>query len=293
MIGISLAYLPVNSFHEAVELFFRLQAEQGLEICEIHLERGQFAAAYNPADSLAASKLVRLRKCVVKLGFHLPYLDLNPLSQNPDIAEFAMGILLHGIDVAADAGADYLVFHARGGRIRQSLTEKQQSWETVVDQLTEHATKKKMVLCFENADDFRSVADMSRLADSIAGLKFCLDLGHLFERMELTASWRRILARSWDRLLPWMALGGDGLPFYEAGGMQGCLQYLHSNLYCMHVHNHNGRLAHQPLTAGKIDLHQMLGVVPDSIPLVLEADYRLGDVTAVVADIHLLKEWRS
>lgn len=294
-LGVSLAYLSEGSFLQAADDFLSLQPEFALDACEVHQEGIQFRAGFcrpGPAE-IAALALIRSRVAV--LGFHLPYLDLNPVSADPDIADFAMAHLRQAIARAAEAGADYVVFHARGRCSPDSPRSADRlGWSAVVAQLSEFAASRKLIFCLENADDLRSIDEIAVLAAISPEMRVCLDMGHLFERLELPSTSQRVAARLWDRFLPWAAIAGKGMPFFAAGGLSGCLDLLGDRLYCLHVHNHNGRLAHQPLTAGKIELGRELGrALPAGIPVILEADYRRCDPAAVRSDLQLLRRWLS
>lgn len=290
--GISMAYLQEGTFAANAELFLALQSEFLLAACEVHLEGIQFAAHYWRPDAIESAALSSIRERVGILGFHLPYLDINPVSIDPEIAAFAMNRLSRGIKIAAGAGADYVVGHVRGrsspGSGRKSDLSR---WLQIVTRLSEEAARQKIVFCLENADDLRSIEELNNLSVQSASTRICLDVGHLFERLELPGAISRTAARLWDRYLPWSAVCGKGLPFFEAEGMSGCLELLSDRLYCIHVHNHNGRLAHQPLINGKISLPGVLRQVSDDAIVILEADYRQQESGTVRRDLGLLKEW--
>lgn len=294
-LGVSLAYLTEGSFLQAADDYLSLQSEFALDACEVHQEGIQFTAGFCRPGPAEIAALAMIRSRVAVLGFHLPYLDLNPLSADPVIADFAMARLRLAIAGAAEAGADYVVFHARGRRSPDSLRPMDLAcWLEVVTQLSEYAADRGLVFCLENADDLRSIAELWALASKSPTTRVCLDIGHLFERLELPSASQRVAARLWDRFLPWAAVAGKGLPFFAAGGLSGCLDLLGDRLCCLHVHNHNGRLAHQPLTAGKIELGRELGrALPAGIPVILEADYRRGDPAVVRGDLQLLRRWLS
>ena len=288
-----MAYLPGTSFRQTADLFFGLQQDFELDACEVHTERIQFATAFYRPEPDEQAVLALIRRRVAVLGFHLPYLDLNPLSVEPEIAGFARERFRRAIDQAADAGADYVVFHARGRSMPDSLRAADLSgWLAVLTDLTEWAGRQGVSFCQENADDLRSLRELAELAAGVPGLKVCIDIGHLFERLALPSGPARMAARIWDHFLPWCSASGKGMPFYEAGGAAGCLNLLGDSLQCIHVHNHDGRLAHQPLTLGKIDIGRFLGQCKATgVPVILEADYRRFDQEMVRKDLDLLGGW--
>lgn len=119
MIGISLSYLPGKDIQEVSRTFLSLQAEFRLEACELQMECNQFPSAFCQADDHVHAEISKLRERVHIMGIHLPYLDLNPISDNPLVAQFAMKIQRQAINTAALMNADYVVFHARGSQARQ------------------------------------------------------------------------------------------------------------------------------------------------------------------------------
>jgi len=295
MLGISLAYLQEASFRAVAEEFLLLQQEFDLGACEVHQEGIQFSAGFCRPGLAETAMLAEIRGRVSILGFHLPYLDLNPVSADPDIAGFALARLRQAVDRAVEARADYGVFHVRGRRSPDSLRPMDLAcWLEVVTQLSEYAADRGLVFCLENADDLRSIAELWALASKSPTTRVCLDIGHLFERLELPTSRERVAARLWDRFLPWSVAAGKGLPFFDASGMAGCMETLGERLYCVHVHNHDGKMAHQPLAEGKIELgRELRQAACAGIPVILEADYRRRDREIVRGDLRLLKGWLS
>ncbi len=293
MFGISLAYLKNGTIEENVRLFLSLQEEFTLNACEIHMEAAQFSAALLWAATPVTESIAVIRGKVEILGVHLPYLDLNPISAVPHIAEFAIKTLETAISKASDIGADYVVFHARGVRRPEHPYETDiDCWAEVVTRLTQCAQDKNMVFCLENADDLRSIEDIAKILEKSPLTKVCLDIGHLFERLYIASIFGKLVAKAWDRWLPWSSLAGRGLPFYEMGSFGNIVYALKNKMFCIHVHNHNGRLAHQPLMLGKADLKALLGTLAAEIkgPIILEADYRNKSYETIIKDIILIKK---
>jgi len=301
MIGISLAYLPGNDFHEVSQTYFHLQDEFSLEACELHMECSQFAAAFHQADDRVLKDVREIRSRVKIMGVHLPYLDLNPLAGSPRVAEFAMHIYKEAIQTAASLQSDYVVFHARGGNellAGASAADKRQSelsrWQQITAELSEYALAKGLSFCLENADDMRLITEIETILAASPNVSLCLDTGHLFERVYPEAAWQRLAGKIADRFLPPASLWGQGVPYYETNWEELLHRYL-SRLRCIHLHNHNGKIAHCPVTQGKIDLKKMLAPVKKlaDIPLILEADYRRGGISQVQSDLEYLTQTRG
>lgn len=301
MIGISLAYLPGNDFHEVSQTFFRLQDEFSLGACELHMECSQFAGAFDQTDGRFLKDAREIRSRVKIMGVHLPYLDLNPLAGSPRVAEFAMQIYKEAILTAASLQADYVVFHVRGGNelpVVGSSADKRQSelprWQQITAELSECALAKGLSFCLENADDMRLIAEIETILAASPDVSLCLDTGHLFERVYPEAAWQRLTGKIADRFLPSTSLWGQGVPFYEADWEELLSRYA-SRLKCIHLHNHNGKIAHCPLTQGKIDLKKLLAPLRKltGVPLILEADYRRGRISQVHSDLEYLTQTRG
>lgn len=288
MLGLSLAYLPKRTLEEAAESFLALQREYPLRACELHMEAIQFSAGFWYWDRSVEPALSGIRRRVDVLGVHLPYLDMNPISPNPRIARVAIASYRSAIGRAASLGADYMVFHARGSHGLDASRECEvECWRRVVGSLMETAERHGVAFCFENADDVRLISEAAQILDADPRTRMCLDLGHLFERIQPASAMERIAAKLSDRLLPGTAIR-RGVPFYEAGDLN---ESCRRGLSCVHVHNHDGTSAHRPLTEGKADIGRIIRDLGDlsGIPVVLEADYRHLDMQHVRKDITLLK----
>jgi len=114
MIGIQVCMLQGNSFEEAIDFFGRLRSRVLMQACEIHLERSLYPAAFWPWNDSARNRAGRLRATVKKLGVHLPFVDLNPISSNARIAEASCSILESSIECASTMAVTF------GNRIRKS-----------------------------------------------------------------------------------------------------------------------------------------------------------------------------
>lgn len=293
MIGISLAYLPGKNIHEVYRVFLKLQEEFILEACELHMERSQFDSAFFQADEDVLDVVAAIRDKVKIMGVHLPYLDLNPVSDNPLIEQFATGIFGQAINDAAFMRADYVVFHARGSEDfyidRQAELRR---WVEKAGELDEVAGKNGISFLFENADRVRLLGDLEKIICEKPLVDICLDTGHLFERVRLENPWERLAGRVFDRCLPFTPILGKGMPFYEKPGCADFIAKYSGRIRCIHLHNHNGKTAHCPLTAGRIN---MAGIVRQisaltAAPVIIEADYRQAGVRQLRKDLEYLKK---
>jgi endonuclease IV len=272
---------------DAIEGFLALQSEHTLQSAEVHLERSLYQAACWPWEEHLAFKIrTYLRPEVSKLGVHLPFIDLNPIAANRQIACSSRQILEESIRFAAMGESDYVVFHARGGR--QTSNEELYLWSQVVGNLAEVAEENGVLFCLENADDLREPDKICRIIHDYPRVKLCLDIGHLYERIYPSSPLLHKILILNDHFAPVPFLLKSGLP--AANGWPFIFAYLKKRVALLHIHNHDGKLAHQPLLKGKIDLCPLRGIASelDNIPVILEADYRNMNLETVRADLYWL-----
>lgn len=60
---------------------------------------------------------------------------------------------------------------------------------------------------------------------------------------------------------------------------------------CVHLHNHNGIIAHKPVTQGKLDFKNLAGFKKlfDEVPLIVESDYRTCSISTIRNDLDYLQ----
>ncbi len=287
MIGIQLGMLPGNNFDEAAEIFRRLQARFSIPACEVHLERTLYPPALWPWEKASLDKVKELRSSVARLGIHLPFMDMNPISTNPRIAEASLNILEDSLLFAAQAKADYAVFHARGRQVENASRAKElQAWSEVLVRLGRQAATQGLVFCLENADDLWNPGEIRTLL-SENSIKLCLDLGHLFERRYPTSLMTRMAYALNDRISPYPFALKKGLPVEFANAWHQVLHSFESEIACIHLHNHNGRVAHRRLRHGKIDLRlpRDYGGRWRDLPVILEVDYSHATIGQIEDDL--------
>lgn len=294
MKGISLACLGPGSLETNAALFKELQSKFSLQACELHMEAIQFSAGIWYWDKTAAGIVNDLRQRVDRLGVHLPYLDLNPISPNPRISKYSRAVYQAAIIKAAEWSADYVVFHARGnGGLNPERSRELAEWQQTINTLAHTAESSGLMFCLENADNIRSLREIDQLLKQNDHIRLCLDVGHLFERIETDHIWMKAADLLWDRFLPVSNLWGRGMPYFELDGILGAVKAFSQPLAVIHLHNHNGRTAHQPISAGKFDLRPTIRALKPltDIPIILEADYRNHNSAALYHDLELMEEF--
>ncbi len=285
-IGIGLGMLVDEPWRPALDRFLRLREEAGLEAVELHLEGALYRAAFGSsgeAEERAIAEEVRPR--VAALGVHLPFCGIHPLSPDP---RDGRGVLERSIAWAGRIRADYVAFHARGGRAGDP-----HAWIPLVSSLAARAREAGVAFGLENADDLSPMDAMGKVLESGRGaVRCCLDLGHLFERAYPASRLARAALRVNDLLSPFPFLVRRGLPLGIHRTWEEALRSVAADIACLHLHNHDGRRAHRPLSRGKIGLRGLKAFREDlkEIPLILEADYRAEGAGEVRSDIDFLRE---
>ncbi len=295
LFGLQLGLLRREPWRRTVEVFLEIQQEFSLQACEVHLEAALYEAAFWPWEEGAKDDiLATLRPAVRRLGIHLPFFDMNPVSANPRVAEASRNVLEESICFAAEVRADYVVFHARGCSV--SVVGEAPNlaiWLEVLTALATKASELGVTFCLENADDLRQLEIIRKILQvQPEKMRFCLDIGHLYERVYPRSRLLKNMLVLNDWLSPIPFLWKSGLPVAAQGSWPKVLASLMKHLGCLHLHNHDGRNAHRRLKRGNIrfgrlkEFRQSLG----NIPLILEADYRGEDVRAIREDICYLEE---
>ncbi len=289
--GIQLGLLRPEPFEKAVRLFCELQDEFRLQSCEVHLETSLYESSCRQGKEEDADLLASLRGRVSALGVHLPFMDINLLSDSPRISAAGRSVLEESLSFAARARADYVVFHARGTRQPTGSGHRDLScWADVIAALAGRAGEYGLIFCLENADDLKDPAAISGILEEVKGAGLCLDIGHLFERSYSSSPWGRRLLYLNDRLSPSPFSWKKGLPFSSFNDWGGVLAALSARTRCVHIHNHDGTCGHRPLRRGKVDfrpLTKWLGLL-EHIPLIIEADYRKESWETVREDLRYL-----
>ena len=285
-IGLNLGMLADEPWRPVLDRFLRLREEAGLEAVELHLEGALYRAAFGISDEAGARAVVEeVRPRVAALGVHLPFYGINPLSPDPRAGR---EVLERSIDWAGRVRAGYVAFHARGGRVGDP-----DAWIPLVSSLAARAREAGVAFGLENADDLSRMDAVSRVLEAGRGMvRCCLDLGHLFERAYPAFLPSKALLRINDLVSPFPFLARRGLPLGIHRSWEEALRSVAANVACLHLHNHDGRRAHRPLSRGKINLRGLKAFREDlkEVPFILEADYRGEAAGEVRRDIDFLRE---
>lgn len=290
IIGIQAAFLPADNFSESLNMFFKIKEEVPVQACELHMDNNLYKNAVSLEEEYIDNKkfslLKSLRRKVRVLGVHLPFYGLNPVSDNEDISVKSLKKIKNSIKFASDIKADYAVMHLRG-KPENNKNDFIPRWNRVINKLKETASNLRIDLFLENADDANNEVVFDKVNE--AGLGYCIDIGHLYERDYLSLGVKRYFYIINDFFSP--------KPFIFKGGLFSSSMdnfndiIIKNKVNCIHIHNHDGKNAHRPLTEGKIKLVNIKEALPyiREIPVIIESDYRNYNISTIVKDIKYLK----
>lgn len=195
-----------------------------------------------------------------KLGVHGAFYDVSSASLDPAIVEVTRRRYRQNLHVAAELGADYLVFHLNYLGVLKLPNYKEGWHERQVafwEQFVQEAAREGIPVLLENAWEDDPSLITSILADVRSDyLRACLDVAHatLYSPAPL-ATWIELFA-----------------PYVT----------------CCHINNHDGELdLHWPLDRGAVDYAQVLerlALLPQSPFLCLE----MPDIESVSASLAFL-----
>ncbi len=254
IIGASLGSFRGLTVEQAWALYLKLAQDFDLNAVEIRFEKeeGRPSQWYWEDSEIYDS----LRDFEVK-GAHLPFIYLNPISPNPRIRDESLFQLKMAITKAAELGMDYAVMHAAG--LAPSLSHEQElaQWSKVMEELTRHAEENGIVLTLENADSLSELKDMATIVRRIDSnyLKITLDVGHAYiRRLPPLSAYpvKELALRALDAAgMPFIIK--KGMPYERYGSISHFLESEYDLIFCLHVHDYNGRSDHLSMGSGKID----------------------------------------
>lgn len=293
LIGYQISLTRAAGWQTAVNEFAALAKEFDLKSAELHLDTALYENAVWPLDTGAAAIIQdRLRPCVDVLGVHLPFYELNPFSKNRLIRKTSITHFEDSIRFAGLIGADYVVFHARCDCFASTAVSVK-DWIGLIKKLAEQSAASGMHFCIENADTIPDLATIETIINSAPGtIHLCMDIGHLFERDYERLGLKKYFYLINDRFSPWPFMFKAGLPLHPYKSIFSILKRFKPWIQCVHVHNHDGRTAHQPLSKGKINFAGLKAASRflSDVPVIIESDYTSLPVDNIKTDLQRLNE---
>ena len=227
-IGASVGRASLPSQVEAIERYSEHAERLSLDAIELDFSvRGHFPEyaplPYPREDSPIWSEVSRRLDAFAVAGAHLPYFDLNPLSDDADIAEDAKIQHMDAIERAGDLGLLYAVIHMLGYRAGTDRTNWLPLWVDYLGELSLYAREAGLILCVENTS---------------YGF-FLKDLVHVIE--EVGSPWLRMTLDTGHALIPGSRTAGlRGCPYEGYESMEAFVRQEHERIYSVHLHDNDG-----------------------------------------------------
>lgn len=223
--------------------------DNGINIIELRLEKESNIPSVWPWE-LMEKDLTRLLKKFEIIGFHLPFIELSPLSSNPKIRDLSQEIILEGVINAYNMGASYVVIHLNSRFT--NANEKFMKWKKYLETIFDAIEETPLYLCIENAGDFRRFDDLKELMETInnSKAKMMIDTGHAYSRIK--AAPLSYFLKYLDNkvgLFPWK----KSMPFEKDGSLTNFITNNLHDIYGFHIHDNSGKRDHLNLGKGKID----------------------------------------
>jgi len=253
-IGASLACFGGLTLEQSMKLYSQLTSDLNLNAVEIRLEKELKRPSLWHWEINA--KVAEFLSNYEISGAHLPFVNLNPISPNPQIRDVSMSQIKDCIRIAADLGMSYTVMHARG--FFQGLTEEQftDEWIKILKELAEYAQDSSIILTLENADYFWNLEEITNIIKIVDSnwLRMTLDIGHAHIRNVgplLSFPIKDLGLRVLDIFLPFVLY--TNMPYEKFRSMREFIRKENELILVAHIHDYNGRKDHLRIGEGKIN----------------------------------------
>jgi len=279
--GASLASFRGLTLSRALDFYSSLSREFNLGAVEVYLEKREGRPSLWAEDirGEVRDKLAHFVQQFEVAGAHLPFIGLNPVAANPRLRQESLNQLKTGIETASQLGMKYVVWHAAGDNPSADPGQRTSRLTEVIAELTDWSQSHSMVLTIENTDpalDLKYLATLVRQINS-KNLKITLDVGHAHMRSVpplLTYPIKEVALRILDTLpVPfWLK---QSMPYQEYGSLGGFLAVESDLIFCLHLHDYNGKRDHLRLGEGKIDFSFLANLNKKGFsgPLILETEF--------------------
>ena len=245
-IGASLACFGGLTLEQSMKLYSQLTLDLNLNAVEIRLEKESKRPSLWHWEVNA--KIAEFLSNYEISGAHLPFVNLNPISSNPQIRDLSMSQIKDCIRIAADLGMSYTVMHARG--FFQGLTDEQltDEWIKILKELAEYAQDNSIILTLENADFFFNLEEIINIIKIIDSnwIRMTLDIGHAHIRNVgplLSFPIKDLGLRVLDLFLPFIF--NINMPYEKFGSLREFIRKENELILVAHIHDYNGRKDHQ------------------------------------------------
>jgi sugar phosphate isomerase/epimerase len=276
ILGSSLGSFLHFELADAFLFYEKLSSQFDLNSVEIRFEKEKERPScwYWEDNPLMSDFLENFEVC----GAHLPFIHLNPISQNPMIQKESMKQLKGSMSAAAELNLDYAVMHMRGDHDRGTPQELQDKWTEIILDLLDHSTDLGVRLTIENADSMTNLKNLTDFVKKInsSKLKITLDIGHAYIRTIPHLSKfpiQALILKILDIYSP--ILINNGLPISEYITIHQFINNEKNLIGNIHLHDYNGLTDHLEIGKGKIDFSFIKDCIHylSHIPLTLEVNF--------------------
>ena len=275
IIGASLGGFRDLSLEQVIELYLKLSEEFNLKAVEIRFEReGCRPSLWHwEVDEMIRDFLGNFEVT----GAHLPFVYLNPISQNPYISEISISQLKSAIEKASNLGMNYCVMHARGFNYALTPEEEFNEWKRVIEELVRCAEENSILLALENADFLHDLSMLVKIVREIDSkwLRIAFDVGHAhIKRVAPLSPYpiKDLVLRALDIFLP-LSLIKRNMPYEAYSSIENFIESELDLISVIHIHDYNGRQDHLPIGEGKIDFSFLSKLVDSERVLILEVEF--------------------
>lgn len=253
-IGASLGGFNGLTFEKAMKLYLKLSNDFDLKAVEIRFEKERGRPSLWSWE--VNNEVFNFLKNFEVTGAHLPFVYLDPICPNPKIREESINQLKVGIEKASELNMNYTVMHARGFAYGLTYEQQIEEWKKVINELTEYAKDKSILLTIENADFLSNLKELVSAVREINSkwLKITLDVGHAHVRSVPPLSsypLKALVLRGLDVFFPFFIK--KNMPYEEYGTVENFIKSEYNLIANVHIHDYNGRRDHITIGDGKID----------------------------------------
>jgi len=276
ILGASLGSFLNYNLADACDYYLKLSRDFEISTVEIRFEKeiGRPSSWYWEETKLLREFTENFPVC----GAHLPFIHLNPVSQNPGIQKESREQLKKSICAAADLNLKYTVMHIRGDFFPRNHLTWNEKWTEIITDLLDYSTDSGIQLTIENADNMTKLSDLVTFIKKInnSKLKLTLDIGHAYIRKIPPLSEvpvKDLLMKTFDIYSP--IIINNTLPFSEYNTISHFISEERNLIGNIHIHDYNGLNDHLEIGKGKIDfsfIEECSQIMP-FVPITMEINF--------------------
>jgi sugar phosphate isomerase/epimerase len=276
--GVSTSCFKGLNLFETLEILI----EKNIRTVEVRLEKEKSVPSIWPWE--ANNQLSGILENFECVGFHLPFIDINPFSANPLIKNTSNEIIEKAIGVAIKNNGDYVVLHFNTN-FKGDMVSK---WSNFLLELSKKINGSGLVIGVENAGDLVNIESLVKVVNNTnqKNVRILLDTGHSYVRLK--DSFPSHLLRAIDQKLFFVNTKYN-MPYKDYSSLSDLIKENRDIIYGFHIHDNNGKIDHLALGKGIIDF-SFLDYISDKKfvgPLILES--RFNSLSDMDNDLEYIK----